>query len=160
MMIGFACIRGFKLSQVSGRAIRLGLQMSTSSAGAGSQVNNMNVVDFHKILKGTDRSKYQIVDVREKDELVAIALAGSDVMNLPLSDASTWSQEVLRGELLDKQKPLLCLCKMGGRSMKAATFFGMCMTGFSALMFVLLIGMDVRVPLHEFYSTSNAFIIT
>lgn len=86
----------------------------------------MNVVDFHNILKGSDRSKYQIVDVREKDELLAVALSGSDVMNLPLSDANTWSQKVLSGELLDKQKPLLCLCKMGGRSMKAATFFGKC----------------------------------
>lgn len=126
VMSALVCLRAFKINNVSGRAVRYGLRMSTSSSGAGSPatVNNMNVVEFHKILTGSNRHQYQIIDVREKDELLSVALSGSDVLNLPLSEANTWTQKVLMGELLDKRKPLLCLCKMGGRSMKAATFFG------------------------------------
>jgi rhodanese-related sulfurtransferase len=89
-----------------------------------STVKNMNVVDFGRILNSSDRSNYQIVDVREKDELLSMALPGSDVLNLPISDISSWSTQVLNGKLLDAEKPILCMCKLGGRSAKAATFFG------------------------------------
>lgn len=127
-MAGLVCVRALKINRAAGTVVRHRLFTSTapSSAGAdpGPVIKNMSVADFNKILAGSERLKYQIIDVREKDELQAVALSGDDILNLPLSEASIWSQRVLDGELLDKQKPLLCLCKMGGRSMKAATFFG------------------------------------
>jgi rhodanese-related sulfurtransferase len=98
--------------------------MSTAASGGPFSVKPMSVVEFDKIIKSSSRGKYQIIDVREKDELLASALSGDDVLNLPLSDAANWTARVLKGEVLDKSKPTLCLCKMGGRSMKAATFLG------------------------------------
>ena len=48
--------------------------------------------------------------------------ADGDVINLPMSAAEDWSRKVAAGDLLDKSKPTLCICKLGGRSMKMATF--------------------------------------
>ena len=85
---------------------------------------HISVQDFSKILNGADRSQYQIVDVREKGELQELALHGDDVLNLPISDIGTWGGKVTCGELLDGSKPVVCMCKAGGRSAKAADFFG------------------------------------
>ena len=93
-------------------------------SNAAPLIKIMSVQDFGVILKGPTRTKYQIIDVREKDELLSMAIEGKDVLNLPLSDVANWSTKVLKGDLLDKNKPTLCLCKLGGRSMKAATFLG------------------------------------
>jgi len=90
----------------------MGLRMS-------SGIKNISAAEFNKILNSTDRSSYQIIDVREKDELAQLALHGDDVINLPLSQNSVWGAQVIRGELLDANKPVLCMCKAGGRSMKA-----------------------------------------
>lgn len=95
-----------------------------SSSGGFSAVKRMSVTELGGILSSANRKKYQIVDVRERDELQEIALNGDDIVNLPLSDASSWTTQVLDGKVLDAKKPTLCICKMGGRSLKAATFFG------------------------------------
>ncbi len=90
-------------------------------------IHRMNVQDFARILqddKSTSglRAKYQIVDVREPVELEIAAIKGSDVINLPLSTASTWASKVIDGEVLDKTKPTLSLCHHGRRSMQMAHF--------------------------------------
>lgn len=95
-----------------------------SSTSASPVVKRMGVAELGKILSSTHREQYQIVDVREKDELQEIALNGDDIVNLPLSDAGNWTTQVLDGNILDAKKPTLCICKLGGRSLKAATFFG------------------------------------
>lgn len=89
-----------------------------------SVVNTMNVKDFKAILKSSERSDYQIIDVREKDELMQISLSDPDVINLPLGSANIWTAEVSNGKILDSSKPTLCLCKIGMRSMKVATYLG------------------------------------
>ena len=53
---------------------------------------------------------------------VLISFEDNDVIHLPLSNAEEWSPKVAAGDLLDKRKPTLCICKLGGRSMKMATF--------------------------------------
>ena len=65
---------------------------------------------------------YQIVDVREPNELSTSSIEGADIINLPLSTAGEWSDDVKDGTILDKSKPTLCLCKVGMRSMKMASF--------------------------------------
>ena len=78
---------------------------------------------FGEILTATDtRRLYQIVDVREPNELAAASIEGVDIINLPLSTAGEWSDDVKDGKILDKSKPTLCLCKVGMRSMKMANF--------------------------------------
>lgn len=80
--------------------------------------------DLKAILKGAERKNYQIVDVREKDELELARLPDNNVINLPLSEAGTWTNEILEGEILDKSKPTICLCHHGVRSMRFANFIG------------------------------------
>ena len=65
---------------------------------------------------------YQIVDVREPNELAAASIEGVDIINLPLRTAGEWYDDVKDGKILDKSKPTLCLCKVGMRSMKMANF--------------------------------------
>lgn len=87
-------------------------------------VQRMSVQEFDRILHNPERWKHQILDVREKHELGEAAIPGSDVINLPLSEANGWSQDVLTGKLLDPEKPTLCLCHHGVRSMQVASFLG------------------------------------
>ncbi len=96
-----------------------------TSVRLNSSFKNISVQDFSKIINGPDRSLYQIVDVREKGEFQDLALYGDDVLNLPISDLSNWGGKVVSGELLDASKPVLCMCKLGGRSAKAAEYLGM-----------------------------------
>ena len=84
----------------------------------------MKAEDFVAILQSTSRADYQIIDVREADELKDISLVGDDIIHLPLSGAEAWSSKVIQGSLLDNSKPTLCMCKLGGRSMKVANFLG------------------------------------
>jgi rhodanese-related sulfurtransferase len=44
-----------------------------------------------------------------------------DVLHLPLSTSAEWIEKIKAGKLLNPTVPTLCLCKAGGRSMKAAT---------------------------------------
>jgi rhodanese-related sulfurtransferase len=93
----------------------------SSSAQAGG-IENISVKAFDAILKGPTRSDYQIIDVRESDELTQLALPGDDVIHLPLSQIESWGGKVTAGELLEREKPVLGMCKMGGRSLKVSTF--------------------------------------
>eukprot|EP01041_Mallomonas_annulata_P005226 gene5226-10465_t len=83
-------------------------------------LKTISVQDFGKILQGDSRSLYQIVDVREPDELLSLSLQGNDVINLPLSKFEEWTGNIL--DILDRDKPTLCLCKSGKRSSRFATF--------------------------------------
>lgn len=85
-------------------------------------VQRINVEKFAEILKSEKRSEYQIIDVRETLELHHARIPGDDIIHLPLSNANTWSQQVLTGALLDAEKPTLCLCHHGVRSMQVASF--------------------------------------
>jgi rhodanese-related sulfurtransferase len=74
----------------------------------------MTVQQFGNILKDADlRATYQIIDVREANELEVARIAGDDIIHLPLSEADAWSGKVANGSLLDSEKPTLCLCKVG-----------------------------------------------
>ena len=79
------------------------------SSKSGNTVKSLTVKDFNKILSGDSRSLYQIIDVREPNELETVALKGSDVINLPLGAAGDWSPKVQTGELLNPDKPTLCM---------------------------------------------------
>lgn len=86
------------------------------------EVQRMTVQQFGDIIKGDSRSMYQIIDVREVDELAVASIKGSDIINLPLGSAAEWSPKVEQGQILDATKPAICLCKVGMRSMRVATF--------------------------------------
>ena len=86
-------------------------------------VRAMTVHQFGSILSSAStRRLYQIVDVRESSEVEVASIAGNDMINLPLGCANEWSQDVKEGKILDKSKPTICLCKVGVRSMRMATF--------------------------------------
>ena len=70
----------------------------------------------------SSRRLYQIIDVREPNELQTASLTGSDIINLPLSRANEWTGDIKSGKILDKSKPTICMCKIGMRSMKMAMF--------------------------------------
>lgn len=103
-------------------------RMSSPASSAGGSLfpfKSMTVAELGVIMKDPrKRGEYQIVDVREPNELEAMSIPGADIINLPISAAETWTKQVLDGQLLDRSKPLLCFCHAGGRSMKAARFFG------------------------------------
>jgi rhodanese-related sulfurtransferase len=119
-IVGMLAFRSFASKIVSNSTKR----HISSSVPMFASVKSMNVIEFDEILKGIDRRKYQIVDVREKDELQTVKITDADIINLPLRSADTWTQKVINGELLDSEKPTLCLCHHGVRSMKVATFLG------------------------------------
>jgi rhodanese-related sulfurtransferase len=50
------------------------------------------------------------------------SIKGADIINLPLGTADQWAPKIEAGELLDKSKPTICLCKVGMRSMRLAMF--------------------------------------
>ena len=78
--------------------------MSTSS------VRSLSCIEFRDIIKSDIRQKYQIIDVRETNEL-SIAKYPTEVIHLPMSTASEWSAKIKNGEILDKDKPTIC-CKI------------------------------------------------
>jgi len=66
---------------------------------------------YARFQKGTP-----LVDVREYDEISALAYALPEVIVMPLSELETRFSE------LPKDKTLITACKAGGRSLKAAQF--------------------------------------
>jgi rhodanese-related sulfurtransferase len=66
----------------------------------------------------------QIVDVREKNELLLASLKDNRLINLPLSTAEEWIPKIEQGELLKKDFPTVVMCHHGVRSMNAANYFG------------------------------------
>lgn len=99
-------------------------KMLLGNRAMSSVVQRMSVEQFGKILHGEARLSCQIIDVRETLELHKARIPGSDIIHLPLSDSNSWSQKVLTGSLLDPEKPTLCLCHHGMRSMQVASFLG------------------------------------
>ena len=89
-------------------------------------VQSMTVETLHGIIKADELYKYQLVDVREEGELQLAQIKtnnnNSNNIHLPLSQSGTWTQQIIRGELLDIDKPVLCLCHHGVRSYQMATF--------------------------------------
>jgi rhodanese-related sulfurtransferase len=99
-------------------------QRSIQQSSMLGSVSSMSVVEFGNILKDADvRSTYQIVDVREPHELEIASIKGDDIINLPLSKAEEWSRDVTK--VLDNSAPVICLCKVGMRSLRVATFLGL-----------------------------------
>eukprot|EP01031_Cornospumella_fuschlensis_P028895 gene28895-34869_t len=94
-------------------------------AGASSlpaTIKDMLPLELAKLLKSENREQYQIVDVREADELQLVSLPDKNVIHLPLSTASTWTTEIIDGKILDNTKPTICLCHHGVRSFRMASF--------------------------------------
>ena len=88
-------------------------------------VKNMKVDEFGAILNDpSSRKLYQIIDVREPNELEVASLEGADILNFPLGTAAQWGVKIENGELLDATKPTICFCHHGMRSMRVATFLG------------------------------------
>jgi hypothetical protein len=88
------------------------LRMMTTQSGGGPKVYDLDVQKFSKILN-ENRSSFQILDVREPNELDVVKLPFSDVINLPLSTAGEWSGKIETGMMLDPTKPTICLCHHG-----------------------------------------------
>lgn len=101
----------------------LGINLMTQVFG-NSKIKLVNVHQLQDILQSSTRNSYQIIDVREPSETQSLSLPDSNVIYLPLSEKSQWGPKVIKGELLDKQKPTLCLCRSGKRSYTAADFLG------------------------------------
>jgi rhodanese-related sulfurtransferase len=58
------------------------------------------------------REKYQIVDVREPDEFIAVNVQDKDIMNLPISQSWKWGTDIARHEHpLDPVKPVICVVR-------------------------------------------------
>eukprot|EP01039_Chlorochromonas_danica_P011147 gene11147-12426_t len=87
-----------------------------------SKVKVISAKELHAILQSTNRSHYQVIDVRDAREIKLAALPDASVINLPLSTMSQWQEDVLTGKLLDKEKPVICMCHRGFRSVRVANF--------------------------------------
>jgi rhodanese-related sulfurtransferase len=98
-------------------------QSRTGTRLMATEVRKMDIQKFGDIIKDSSaRSLYQIVDVREADELARSRLSGDDIMHLPLSTSGEWTQDIEMGKILDSDKPVLCLCRAGARSAQLAGF--------------------------------------
>jgi len=119
MLLTLRSSRSFFLGSSSMRAISSSKIVTTMA-----QVQSMSAAQLGAILKGdaTIKSNYQIIDVREEDELKTCSIKDDAIINLPLGDAGAWSPKVEAGTLLDASKPTICLCHHGMRSMRVATF--------------------------------------
>lgn len=113
-----ASIVAFNIKSISKGVI----SSSTARKAMSTSVQRMSVEKFGEILKGQSRGDYQIVDVREKSEFDVASIPGKDVIHLPLSTADVWTQKIIMGTLLEADKPTLCLCHHGVRSMQMASF--------------------------------------
>ncbi len=119
VMLAIVSARAAMRSTVRPRGFLSG---ATRSLSMSNGVKNMNVKQFNDVLKSDARNIYQIIDVREKDELEIASIKGTDIMNLALQDAGSWSPKIENGTLLDNSKPTIVFCHHGGRSMRVAQF--------------------------------------
>jgi rhodanese-related sulfurtransferase len=101
-------------------SLQFGLRFLTMQNG--DEVGRMDVSEFGSIVKSDLRDNYQIIDVREANELQMVALKDSNIKNLSLQTAGDWTSKVEQGLLLDSTKPTICLCHHGMRSMRVAMF--------------------------------------
>jgi rhodanese-related sulfurtransferase len=82
--------------------------------GGVQRISNKQLFD---ILHGPaeNRSRYQVVDVREAYELESLSLTKFGVLHFPLSDKSRWNVAHL-----DRSLPTICICARGRRSISGA----------------------------------------
>ena len=118
-------IFGMVLTRAFRPLVRQSTRMTTKTATRmmATEVRNMDILEFGKIINDNSvRNLYQIVDVREADELERSRISGDDIVHLPLSAAGEWTQDIELGKILDANKPVLCLCRAGARSAQLAGF--------------------------------------
>ena len=88
-----------------------------------SAILNLSVIEYESILKSDLKDNYQIIDVREPNELELVNIkTDAPVINLPLSTSDQWTQSITDGDILDKTKPTICVCHHGMRSQRVAMF--------------------------------------
>lgn len=75
-------------------------------------VKNITSDDLKELMETADAADVMFVDVREKDEWDALRLSRFELR--PLSEAQGWLNS------LPKDKKLVVMCKLGGRSARAA----------------------------------------
>lgn len=115
----------FLTSVMAFRFLKTPLTASTRAVStAADAVKHMRPVEFAEILKSPQRNTYQVVDVREPNELVTARINDDSILNVPLSGSATWTTESLQTLGLDKSVKTIFLCRGGVRSLKAATIAG------------------------------------
>lgn len=77
-------------------------------------MQQLSVTDLAAWLSDESRPKPQLLDVREKHEWAICRIEGSQLM--PMNTVPAQLQE------LDPERPLVCVCHHGGRSMQVAIF--------------------------------------
>jgi rhodanese-related sulfurtransferase len=96
---------GWHVIQVQGQAIEPG---------------SMTVEEFAKIYP-EQIDKYQLVDVRERDELELARL--DHFVHLPLGEYENWAEQLESGQLpLDKEKETIVMCHHGIRSAQMCSY--------------------------------------
>jgi hypothetical protein len=100
----------------------LGILRATMSSGTLSRVMTMRTMtrrlysvqmmtvgQYSRILNSKQRENYQIVDVREPDELKAVNVNDQNILNLPISESWKWGGDIARHKTLDPEKPVICV---------------------------------------------------
>ncbi len=87
-------------------------------------VKRLSPIQFSMLLKNPEIKNLQIIDVREKNELLLASLKDQRLVNLPLSTANEWIPKLAQGEILKKDAPTVVMCHHGVRSMNAADYLG------------------------------------
>lgn len=77
-------------------------------------MQQLSVTDLAAWLADESRPKPQLLDVRENHEWAICRIEGSQLM--PMNTVPAHLQE------LDPERPLVCVCHHGGRSMQVAIF--------------------------------------
>jgi rhodanese-related sulfurtransferase len=81
---------------------------------AAAGIEQINAGGAEKLI--SENTDLQILDVRTPQETASGTIAGAKIINLFDNDF-----EAKAGKTLDKSKPVLVYCKVGGRSAQAAT---------------------------------------
>jgi len=85
-------------------------------------VKSISPEDFKALLESKDRDNYQIIDVREANELVTSQLKDDKIIHMPISEAYRWTFSYLDKKGLNEKKPTIVYCKHGVRSMQVANY--------------------------------------
>lgn len=70
-------------------------------------ISRITAAEFLKSIKSADPETYQIVDVREANELKLARLKDVEFTKLPLSEFDKWSNHIT--DMLDPSKRIYCL---------------------------------------------------
>jgi rhodanese-related sulfurtransferase len=131
--------RIFRNPTITNNAAKFTTRMQSSRT-----VLNMPAKVLSTILQNPEqRALYQVVDVREISELQTVKLPDNDVIHLPLSESNQWAEIVKnhpteleeipidddestgkKVRILRRDKPVVCFCHHGMRSMRVAEFLG------------------------------------